>query len=77
MTIETVNIVGVRSDGTEVSLGQGVMTPNLKIPEILNNYGFSERFDPDEFESAKAAMEDLIAWMIKQGWKAPDLLKVE
>lgn len=70
-------IVGVKPDGTEVILGQGPLPPASKAREILRNYGF-ENFNCEDSEAsfAMAAIEDLIVWMIKVGWKPPPLVTI-
>jgi hypothetical protein len=76
-TEDLCTIVGRKPDGTEHVLGHGPMQPKMKARELLRSYGFD---DPDNEDSesgyAMAAIEDLLTWMLKVGWKAPPLVTI-
>lgn len=70
------DIVGVNG-GVEALLGKGPMPWKMKAKDILRSYGFDD-FSADDSEASLAltAVEDLVTWMIKMGWKPPPLITV-
>ena len=70
-------IVGIKADRSETVLGSGVMPPKMKAMELLNNYGFNPNDEYGEGGYAMSAVEDLINWMVRVGWKAPALISVK
>lgn len=76
MTIETCDLVGVKN-GIETVLGKIPMPPKMKLRELIRGY-FGGSFD-NECSDASSALymgEELIDWMITQGWKAPIIEKL-
>lgn len=70
-------IVGVKRDGTEVTLGQGPVSPISKARDILRSYGFERLDDEDSQDSyALVAVQELVSWMVKVGWQAPPLVTI-
>lgn len=76
MTVELIDVLGEKADGTRELIGKGPMSPVMKIPEILRNYGLSPADCADEEvgECANSAMFELVRWMIAQGWTPPPTL---
>lgn len=68
-------IVGVKSDGTEVELGEGPIQPRSKAVELLRSYGFTD-LDGESSDGhyALMAIEELLSWMVRIGWKSPPVL---
>jgi hypothetical protein len=78
MTVELIDILGQKPDGSRDLLGKGPMPPIMKIPDILTNYGLSARdfgCEEDMAESVKDAFVELVRWMEAQGWMPPPLLQ--
>lgn len=70
--IETVDLVGVRANGEHVNLGKVAMPPRMKAREIAQSYfGPFQDDDGSEAESCFGAMDELIGWLVKQGWTPP------
>ena len=72
---DIVNVVGVTAEGVEALLGTASIPLEMKMREILRNFGF-DAFDDDysEGSSALAARENLVEWQLAQGWHAPKLV---
>ena len=65
---ETVTLVGIK-DGIETVLGTVSTPPEMKAREIIRNYGWNPD-DQDDFgegETAMCIINDLLAWMRRQG----------
>lgn len=65
--IETVQVIGVRQDGSEVDLGRTPMPPKMKAREIVRSY-FGE-IDEDAGNDGAMALwscNELIDWMAAQ-----------
>lgn len=70
-------IIGVESDGTEVILGQGPVSWKAKAKDIFRSYGFEPYSEHDLAPCyALSAVDDLVKWMIKVGWKTPPLVTI-
>lgn len=69
---ETVDLVGVRANGEHVNLGKVAMPPRMKAREIAQSYfGPFQDDDGSESEACFVALEELIDWLVKQGWTPP------
>lgn len=61
---DTVNIIGVKADGSADLLGQARMTPKMKAREIVLSYfGRIDEESADEGAMALWACEELAEWM--------------
>lgn len=67
--IETVDLYGINSEGIQVHLGSANMPPKMKAKEIVQVYFGHE--DEDLRDMAMICCEELISWMLKQGWTCP------
>lgn len=68
---DTVDLVGVRANGEHVNLGKIAMPPRMKAREIAaSQFGGFQDEDGSDAEMCFGAMEELLAWMTKQGWAA-------
>ena len=66
---ETVDLIGVRDDGTHVNLGKISMPPRMKAREIARSYfGPFEDDDASDAEMCFGALETFLDWLVKQGW---------
>ena len=73
MIDDTCDIIGIKN-GVETLLGRGPIPWNMKAKEILFSYGFNDFSDEDSQASyALAAVEELVAWMVKMGWTPPPM----
>ena len=70
---ETVDVVGVRSNGEHVNLGKIAMPPRMKAREIaIEQFGRFKDDDGSDAEMCFGALEYFLEWLIQQGWsKAP------
>jgi hypothetical protein len=70
---ETVDVVGVRSNGEHVNLGKIAMPPRMKAREIaIEQFGSFKDDDGSDAEMCFGALEYFLEWLIQQGWsKAP------
>lgn len=75
-TPEMMDLYGKKADGTEEFLGHVPMSPEMKIPDLVRSYGFNPD-DLDEGSMVVGAMEDLIAWLKKQGWTPPPIIPAD
>lgn len=68
------NIVGV-TNGVETLLGRGPKPWRMKAKEIFRSYGYEDWSEHDLDPCyAMSAAGDLVAWMIKVGWKPPPMI---
>lgn len=77
MTVELMDVLGKKPDGSTDFIGKGPMVPMLKIPELLREYGLSTGdfgCEDDLADSVRDAFIELVRWMEKQGWTPPPLL---
>jgi hypothetical protein len=56
---ETVDLIGVKADGSEQALGKAPMPPRMKARDLAR----------EQFGSFVAALETLIDWLVAQGWR--------
>ena len=69
---ETVDLVGVRANGEHVNLGKVAKPPRMKAREIAQSYfGPFQDDDGSESDACFGALEELIDWLVKQGWTPP------
>jgi hypothetical protein len=70
---ETVDVVGVRSNGEHVNLEKIAMPPRMKAREIaIEQFGSFKDDDGSDAEMCFGALEYFLEWLIQQGWsKAP------
>ena len=70
---DTVDVVGVRSNGEHVNLGKIAMPPRMKAREIaIEQFGSFKDDDGSDAEMCFGALEYFLEWLIQQGWsKAP------
>lgn len=69
--VEQVDLYGTK-DGIQVHLGKALMPPRMKARELAQEmFGHFEEDDGSDAELCFAAMEQLINWMFKQGFKMP------
>ena len=70
---DTVDVVGVRSNGEHVNLGKIAMPPRMKAREIaIEQFGSFKDDDGSDAEMCFGALEYFLEWLIRQGWsKAP------
>lgn len=70
---ETVDVVGVRSNGEHVNLEKIAMPPRMKAREIaIEQFGRFKDDDGSDAEMCFGALEYFLEWLIQQGWsKAP------
>lgn len=70
---ETVDVVGVRSNGEHVNLGKIAMPPRMKAREVaIEQFGSFKDDDGSDAEMCFGALEYFLEWLIQQGWsKAP------
>ena len=70
---ETVDVVGVRSNGEHVNLEKIAMPPRMKAREIaIEQFGSFKEDDGSDAEMCFGALEYFLEWLIQQGWsKAP------
>ena len=70
---ETVDVVGVRSNGEHVNLEKIAMPPRMKAREIaIEQFGSFKDDDGSDAEMCFGALEYFLEWLIRQGWsKAP------
>ena len=68
----TVVLVGVRANGEHVNRGKVAKPPRMKAREIAQSY-FGPFHDDDgsESDACFGALEELIDWLVKQGWTPP------
>jgi hypothetical protein len=71
-TQETVTLMGVKADGTQVTLGEVQMPPRMKAKEIIRGY-FDGGFEDDSSEAsmALAVVDELLDWMKEQNMIKP------
>ncbi len=69
---ETVTLMGVNADGTQVDLGQIQMPPRMKAKEIIRGY-FGGDFDDDCSDASMAliVVDELLDWMKEQNMIKP------
>lgn len=75
--MDDVKLLGVRADGSAVVLGAIPEQPAMKRRDIVRNYFGEPSDDMDDFDDATtclAALIDYHAWLLSQGWKAPELV---
>ena len=70
---ETVDVVGVRSNGEHVNLEKIVMSPRMKARGIaIEQFGSFKDDDGSDADMCFGALESFLEWLIQQGWsKAP------
>ena len=70
---DTVDVVGVRSNGEHVNLGKIAMPPRMKAREIaIEQFGSFKDDDGSDADMCFGALEYFLEWLIQQGWsKAP------
>ena len=69
---ETVDLVGVRANGEHVNRGKVAKPPRMKAREIAQSYfGPFQDDDGSESDACFCALEELIDWLVKQGWTPP------
>ena len=70
---ETVDVVGVRSNGEHVNLEKIAMSPRMKAREIaIKQFGSFKDDDGSDADMCFGALEYFLEWLIQQGWsKAP------
>ena len=69
---ETVDLVGVRANGEHVNRGKVAKPPRMKAREIAQSYfGPFQDDDGSESDACFGALEELIDWLVKQGWTPP------
>ncbi|MFD2298363.1 hypothetical protein QRO11_12220 [Paracidovorax citrulli] len=68
---DTVDVVGVRASGEHVNLGKMPMPPTMKARDIATSqFGGFQDGDGSDAEMCFGALEELLAWLIAQGWGA-------
>ncbi|ABM32264.1 hypothetical protein [Paracidovorax citrulli] len=66
---DTVDVVGVRASGEHVNLGKMPMPPTMKARDIATSqFGGFQDGDGSDAEMCFGALEELLAWLIAQGW---------
>ena len=73
---ERVTLLGTLPDGSTKVLGTVNAPPTMKMRDIVRNY-IGEPHDDDEHADDEATvamwiLKDYHAWLVAQGWKAPD-----
>ena len=73
---DTVNVIGIKADGSSDLLGTAPMPPAMKRREIaremLGELSDDESGTPADF--CLCSMEQYHDWLVSQGWKAPQLV---
>lgn len=72
---DRVTLVGVRADGSEKVLGTAPTPVRMKARELAREqFGWFEDDDGSDAELCFGAMDQLIDWMLAQGWTPPKLV---
>ncbi|WP_046060030.1 hypothetical protein [Paracidovorax citrulli] len=75
---DTVDVVGVRASGEHVNLGKMPMPPTMKARDIATSqFGGFQDGDGSDAEMCFGALEELLAWLIAQGWGAAPTQEAE
>jgi hypothetical protein len=74
---DTVNVIGVKADGSADLLGTAPMPPRMKAREIAREYfgGFTED-DGSDADSCFSALVWFLDWLEAQGWQPPPVVVV-
>lgn len=72
---DTVNVIGVKADGSADLLGTAPMPPRMKAREIAREYfgGFTED-DGSDADSCFWALVGFLDWLEAQGWQPPPVV---
>jgi hypothetical protein len=72
--METVDLIGVKADGSEHALGKAPMPPRMKARDLAREqFGPFVDDDGSDGDLCFAALETLIDWLVAQGWKCAAL----
>jgi hypothetical protein len=72
--METVDLIGVKADGSEHALGKAPMPPRMKARDLAREqFGSFVDDDGSDGDLCFAALETLIDWLVAQGWRCAAL----
>lgn len=73
---DTVNVIGVRADGSSDVLGTSPTPPAMKRREIASEMfgALSQDESGNEADCCLWALEHYHVWLVAQGWKDPALV---
>ena len=74
---DTVNLFGVRADGSTELLGTAPMPPRMKAREIASDhFGPFKEDDCSNADTCFWALVGFLDWLETQGWRPPTLIPV-
>lgn len=71
--MDTVDLYGTNKEGIQVHLGEAPMPPRMKARDLaIEIFGYFSDDDGSDADMCFCAMEQLIDWMLKQGYRMPE-----
>jgi len=71
---DTVNVLGVKADGSQHLIGTAPMPASMKRLELAREQFGEPNGDGNDADCCLWAMEAYHEWLVKQGWQAPPLV---
>ena len=68
--METMNVIGVRTDGSAEVIGTAPVSPAIKRREIVRDYFGNSSSEGDESDMCLWALEQYHEFLVSQGWTA-------